>query len=59
MNGLTAGLVLVTGACVRVVLSPVAGRLADPLERRHVTAAGAAASVLGLLGLRFLGTETP
>lgn len=54
-----AGLVLVTGSVVQVLLAPLVGRLTDRLERRYLASAGMAAGVLGILGLSFAGETTP
>jgi MFS family permease len=59
LNAQTAGFVLVTGAFVQVVAAPMVGRLADRVEARYVASGGMALSALGLLGLSFVGTETP
>ncbi len=53
-----AGLVLVTGTFVQVVVAPAAGRLADRVEARYVASIGMAVSVLGLLGLSFVSAQT-
>ncbi len=59
LNAQTAGLVLVTGTAIQVISAPLAGRLADRLEARYVASGGMVVSVLGLLGLSFLGSATP
>jgi EmrB/QacA subfamily drug resistance transporter len=59
LNAQKAGLVLVTGTFVQVLIAPMAGRLADRLPARYVASAGMAVSVLGLLGLSFVGENSP
>ena len=59
LNTQKAGLVLVTGTFVQVLIAPMAGRLADRLPARYVASAGMTVSVLGLLGLSFVGENTP
>jgi MFS family permease len=59
LNAQKAGLVLVTGTFVQVLIAPIAGRLADRLPARYVASAGMAVSVLGLLGLSFVGENSP
>ena len=54
-----AGLVLVCGPLVQVVVSPVVGRLTDRMEPRYLATVGMATCVLGLLGLSFVGAVTP
>jgi EmrB/QacA subfamily drug resistance transporter len=58
LNPQTAGFVLVAGAFVQAVFSPVAGRVADRIEARLVASAGMGLCVLGLLGLVFVGENT-
>ncbi len=58
LNAQTAGFVLVTGALVQVIVSPLVGRLADRVEPRYVASAGMLICVLGLLGLSFLQGES-
>ncbi len=58
LNAQTAGLVLVTGSLVQAAVSPLAGRLADRMEARHVASTGMLCCVFGLLGLSFLGEAT-
>jgi MFS family permease len=55
----TAGIVLVAGAFVQAAFSPVAGKVVDRVNARTVAAAGMGLSVLGLLGLSFIGEQTP
>jgi MFS family permease len=61
-RGLTAqaaGLVLVAGAVFQTAFAPVAGRLADRVEARYVSAFGMALSLIGLAAFVFLGPTTP
>lgn len=55
----TAGLVLVAGAFMQVLVSPLAGRLVDRMSNRIVAGGGMALCVLALLGLAFLTETTP
>lgn len=54
----TAGLILVSGAVVQTVFSPVSGRLSDRVQARYVASVGMAICVLGLLALVFLDEDT-
>jgi MFS family permease len=61
-RGLTAqaaGLVLVAGAVFQTAFAPVAGRLADRVQARYVSASGMALSLIGLAAFVFLGPTTP
>jgi EmrB/QacA subfamily drug resistance transporter len=58
LNPQTAGFVVVAGAFVQAVFSPVAGKVADRMEARLVASAGMGLCVLGLLGLVFVGENT-
>jgi EmrB/QacA subfamily drug resistance transporter len=59
LNAQTAGFVLVTCAFFQALASPLAGRLADRVQARYVASCGMVMCVLGLLGLSFLGAQTP
>ena len=59
LNPQTAGFVLVAGAFFQAAFSPVAGRVADRIEPRLVASGGMGLCVLGLLGLVFVGKQTP
>lgn len=58
LNPQTAGVVLMTGALVQAAFSPVAGRVSDRIEPRHVASGGMMLCVLGLLGLVFIDELT-
>ena len=55
----TAALVLVTGAVVQTVVSPISGRLSDRVPARYIASAGMAVCVLGLGAFIFLGEHSP
>jgi len=55
----TAGLVLVSSAVVQSVAALYAGRLADKFEAPKIAMLGMGLSAIGLLGLIFIGTESP
>lgn len=59
LSAQAAGLILVTGAFMQVVASPIAGRLVDRVSDRAVAAVGMALCVFALLGLAFLTETTP
>ena len=53
-----AGLILVSQPFMQAVLSPLAGRLSDKIEPRIVASAGMAITVIGLLFLIFISSNT-
>ena len=53
-----AGTILVAQPVVMAFLSPLAGRLSDRIEPRLISSAGMTLTVLGLLLLALVGTET-
>ena len=55
----TAALVLVTGAVMQTVFSPLSGRLSDRVPARYIASAGMAVCVLGLGAFTFLGMHSP
>lgn len=59
LNAQTAGYVLVAGTFVQSALSPVAGRLADRLQARHVASLGMVICALGLFALGLIDAATP
>ncbi|MGQ9498275.1 MAG: MFS transporter [Desulfotomaculales bacterium] len=62
IKGLTpegAGTVLAAQPVVMALFSPFAGRLSDRIEPRVVASLGMSLTVVGLLVLVFLGSETP
>lgn len=54
-----AGLVLVTGPLIQAVMSPMVGRLADRVNARYLSSVGMGVCLGGLLGLSFVGAQTP
>jgi MFS family permease len=54
-----AGSVLLIQPFVQMIVSPVAGRLADRTDPSHLASVGLLISASGLLGLAFLGASTP
>jgi EmrB/QacA subfamily drug resistance transporter len=59
LNAQTAGLVLIVGVALQVLLSPFGGRLSDRIEPRWVASGGMALCVIGLLLFSFLDADTP
>lgn len=59
LNAQTAGLVLIVGVALQVLLSPFGGRLSDRIEPRWVASVGMGLCVVGLLLFSFLGADTP
>jgi MFS family permease len=55
----TAALVLITGAVMQTVVSPLSGRLSDRVPARYIASAGMAVCVLGLGAFIFLGMHSP
>lgn len=53
-----AGLTLLAMPVVQAVLSPMAGRLSDRIEPRVLASAGMAVTVMGLVALTGLGTDS-
>lgn len=54
-----AGLVLLAQPIVQAILSPISGRISDRIEPRIVASMGMGATVLGLILLSFINTNTP
>lgn len=54
----TAGLILISQPVVMAVFSPFTGRLSDRIEPRIISSAGMAITVIGLVLLAFLGSDT-
>jgi EmrB/QacA subfamily drug resistance transporter len=59
LNAQTAGLVLIAGVVLQVLLSPFGGRLSDRIQPRWVASGGMALCVIGLLLFSFLRADTP
>lgn len=59
LNPQTAGLVLIVGVVLQVLLSPFGGRLSDRIQPRWVASGGMALCVIGLLLFSFLRADTP
>jgi EmrB/QacA subfamily drug resistance transporter len=59
LNAQIAGVVLVTGAFLQTVFSPVAGRVADRFRAPIIASLGMAACVVGLTAFAFLSETTP
>lgn len=55
----TAGLILMTQPIMMAAFSPFAGKLSDRIETRKVASIGMAVTAAGLLGMAFLGYDTP
>ncbi|MBP7763874.1 MAG: MFS transporter [Syntrophaceae bacterium] len=53
------GLMLVIEPLLQALFSPAAGRLSDRYEPRIISSAGMALTVIGLVGLIFIGARTP
>jgi EmrB/QacA subfamily drug resistance transporter len=53
------GLMLVIEPLLQALFSPAAGRLSDRYEPRIISSAGMALTVIGLVGLTFIGARTP
>jgi predicted MFS family arabinose efflux permease len=59
LNAQTAGLVLIVGVVLQMLIAPFGGRLSDRIEPRWVASFGMGLCVLGLLLFSFLTSTTP
>lgn len=59
LNPQTAGLILISQACVQSVFSLIAGSLSNRIEPSKMATAGMSIIVVGLCGLTFIAANTP